>query len=106
MGKEVGFPLALPGGDLMAHMSARHRTRLVDALFEACGGFERAQTWIERNDANYEVFFKIWAKGQARQMTTEHTLGQSAESLVDRLDEIDRRREAKIIDVVPTEIVR
>jgi hypothetical protein len=71
--KPPSFPAVIPGGALMPHLSARHRTALIDGLFEAVGGFERAQAWIEKSDANFEEFFKIWAKGAVRATNVEHT---------------------------------
>ena len=87
MSKFNQFPVAMPGGGLMPHMSARLRTELVDALFVASGGFERALAWIERSDANYEVFFtKIWAKGAARSTNVEVGVSEGVEALLEKLD--------------------
>lgn len=104
MSNEVGFPTVLPGGYLLPHMSARLRTQIMDTLFQITGGVERAQAWIEKSDENYGEFFKMWAKGQARQTAVEHNVGPSVEQMIDRLDERDRKKQELMIDVTPTAV--
>lgn len=93
MTKPWQVPTTMPSGDLMPHMSARLRTHTIDALFEAAGGFERAQAWIEASDDNFgEFFVKVWAKGAAKSSNVEHNVGDSVEALLDKLDAADRAR--------------
>jgi hypothetical protein len=93
------LPTTLPGGSMLPHMSARMRTETIDALFEASGGFERAQAWIEKNDDNYSEFFKIWAKGAVRSSNVEVGVSEGVEALLDKLDK--QERSAGAIDVTP-----
>lgn len=86
----------------MPHMSARMRTETIDALFEASGGFERAQAWIEASPDNYTEFFKIWAKGAVRSSNVEVGVSDSVENLLDKLDQADR---AQTIDAEFVELV-
>lgn len=86
------LPTALPNGDLMPHMSARMRTNMIDALFVAAGGFDRALAWIEKDDDKFGDFFiKVWARGAARTNNVEMALtGGGIESLLDKLDAAER----------------
>ena len=68
-------------------MSARMRTSIVDSLFEASGGHERALAWIEKSDENYGEFFtKVWAKGVAKAVSHEVGVSEGVEALWERLD--------------------
>jgi hypothetical protein len=90
------LPVAIPGGALMPHVSAKLRTELIDALFVASGGFERAQAWIEKSDENYgEIFLTVWAKGAARSTNVELSADDSVEALLAKLD---AGTHAKVID--------
>lgn len=101
MAKPSQLPVALPGGDILPHMSARMRTRTIDALFEATGGFDRAVAWIESSDEAYGEFFtKVWAKGAAKVSNTEITASESVEDLLAKLDAAERNT----IDITPAEI--
>jgi hypothetical protein len=95
------LPVALPGGSLLPHMSARLRTETIDALFVGAGGFEKALAWIEANDDNYAEFFKIWAKGAARSTNVEVGISDGVESLLEKLDAAER---AKTIDGTVREV--
>lgn len=95
------LPVALPGGSLLPHMSARLRTETIDALFVGTGGFNRALAWIEKSDDNYGEFFKIWAKGAVRSSNVEVGVSEGVEKLLDQLDERER---AKTIDATATVI--
>lgn len=88
------LPMVLPSGTMLIHMSACRRRRIMDELWESVGGFERAQAWIEKSDANYETFFKDWMKGSARHMQIEHS---NAESTEDMVDEVERSERAQVI---------
>jgi len=80
------LPVAMPGGPLAPHMSAKLRTEMVDALFVGAGGFDRALTWINKSDENYGEFFKIYARGAVRSSNVELTADDSVENLLSRLD--------------------
>jgi hypothetical protein len=80
------FPVAMPGGQLIPHMSAQRRTQMMDALFEGAGGFDRALAWIEADDANYKEFFRMWARGAVKSMNVEASTPDSVEALLARLD--------------------
>lgn len=82
---------------MMPFMSARLRTQVIDALFEASGGFERALAWIDKDDANYGEFFKIYAKGAIRPTQIEHT---ASESLEDALAKLDAGEHARVVEGV------
>lgn len=101
MSKLPALPIGLPGGELMPHMSARARTRTIDALFEAAGGFERALAWIDRGDENFGEFFtKVWAKGAAKPVSVEHSASEGVEALLEKLDAAER----DTIDITPQHI--
>jgi hypothetical protein len=101
MPKVPALPIALPGGEMMPHMSARMRTRTIDALFEASGGFDRALAWIEHSNENFGEFFtKVWAKGAAKPMSVEHTASEGVEALLEKLDQAERQT----IDITPRDV--
>lgn len=82
-----GLPVAMPGGTLLPHMSARHRTQVFDTAFEMLGGVDRLVAWAEASDENYGDFLKLFARGQAKATTTELTAGSvSVEELLAQLD--------------------
>lgn len=90
-------PLALPGGALMPHLSARRRHEICDTVFEMLGGVERLHHEANRDRESYWEFMKMWQKGLPRAVATEHSANtDSMEKLLDRLDE--RERGAKTID--------
>lgn len=89
------LPIAMPGGSMMPHMSARLRTEMIDALFVGAGGFERALAWIEKDDDNYGEFFKIYAKGAIRSTNVELSADDSVEALLSKLDAGEH---ARVID--------
>ena len=94
----------MPSGALLPHMSARLRTETIDALFVGAGGFERALSWIQKSDANYEEFFKLWAKGAARHTNMEIGVSEGVEALLEKLDEQDRASRATVINGHATEV--
>lgn len=90
------LPIALPGGHLVPHMSARRRSEVVDTVFEQVGGVEKMVAWVEKSDDNYGAFVtKVWAKGMLKNVSTEHHLGGGVEDL---LDQLDRAEKATVID--------
>lgn len=80
------LPIAMPGGAMMPHISARLRTEMIDALFIGSGGFDRALAWINASDDNYGDFFKIYAKGAIRSTNVQLEADDSIEALLARLD--------------------
>lgn len=81
-------PIPVAGGALLPHMSARQRTATIDALFEGCGGFERAKAWIESSDENYGKFFmQVWAKGAEKAVSVEHDVSDTFEAALAKLDQ-------------------
>lgn len=99
MSRRWTLPEGLPGGDLIPMMSARRRTELVDALFEASGGFQRALAWIDKSDDNYgEFFIKVWAKGAIRPTQIEDHRASDIEELLARLDAGEH---AKVVNPEP-----
>lgn len=64
----------------------------MDYLFQATGGAQRAQDWIEASDDNYKEFFKMWARGASRSSTTEIHASESVEAILARLDAGDSAR--------------
>jgi hypothetical protein len=98
------LPMALPGGELLPHMSARRRTEIVDTVFEGIGGVERLAAYASRNDENYGNFIKIWAKGQAKASSVEVHGSEGVENMLKRLDERDRRRQLEIVDTTCEEV--
>jgi hypothetical protein len=89
------LPVAMPGGSLMPHVSAKLRTEMVDALFIGAGGFERALAWVNSSEDCYGEFFKIWAKGAVRSTNVELSADDSVEALLAKLDAGEH---AKVID--------
>jgi hypothetical protein len=93
------LPLAMPGGELLPHMSARRRTEIIDAVFEDAGGPEKLSAWVRKSDENYGDFIlKLWGKGAARVTNMEVTASDGIESLLKKLDQREREREANVID--------
>lgn len=96
------LPLALPGGQLMPHMSARRRHEVMDTVFEMLGGTERLHHEANRNSDSYWEFMKMWSKGLPRAVATEHSVNNES------VDELLKRLEAKerdgYIDVTPQEV--
>lgn len=89
--------MQLHGGDLSPFMSGQARTRVIDALFEASGGFNRALAWIEANDDNYGQFFiKVYAKGAIRPTVAENA--PNAQTVEELLAKIDAGEHAKVVE--------
>lgn len=104
MPAKAQFPMTMPGGDIMPHMSARNRTRMMDLVFEGSGGFDRLLAFAEKNDENYTVFFKEWAKGAVRSSNVEVGVSEGVENLLDRLDARDKAANAQVINADFTEV--
>jgi hypothetical protein len=86
------LPIALPGGQLLPHMSARHRHEIMDTVFEMLGGTERL---AHEADREYWEFMKLYGKGLPRAVSTEHSVGGGVEDL---LDQLDRAEKATVIE--------
>lgn len=88
MSKWEQFPMTVPGGALMNHVSARLRQETVDAVFQASGGFDRLLAFTERNEDNYKFFLQhMWAKGLPRVSNAEVSVDAGGvEELLSRLD--------------------
>lgn len=90
------FPLTLPGGQLMPHMSSRRRHEICDTVFEMLGGVERLHHEANRNNESYWEFMKMWQKGLPRAVATEPTTGN--EQLEDMLKRLDAATNAQVIN--------
>jgi hypothetical protein len=99
------LPIALPGGQLMPHMSARRRHEIIDTVFEMVGGVERLAHQVEKNDESYWEFMKLWGKGLPRAVATEHSATASVEGLLDKLDALDRSDKATVINGEAVEVI-
>lgn len=87
------LPMALPGGQLMPHLSAKRRHQVMDTVFEMLGGPERLHHEANRDRDSYWEFMKMWAKGLPRAVATEHSVNnESVEELLKRLDRADNAR--------------
>jgi hypothetical protein len=88
MSKWDQFPMTVPGGGLMPHVSARLRQETVDAVFQAAGGFDRLLAFTEANEDNYKFFLQhLWGKGLPRVTNAEVSVdADGVEALLARLD--------------------
>ncbi len=82
----ASLPEVMPTGDLLPHMSARARRATIDAVMYNLGGEERITEWARSNDSNFEVFFKTWAKGEAKPETRGNVPQDGIETILARLD--------------------
>lgn len=89
------LPIAMPGGGLLPHMSARLRTEIIDAVFEGVGGPEKLRAWVEASDENYGKFIEMWARGAVKSTNVELTASEGIENLLEKLDRADN---AKLIE--------
>lgn len=101
MSKPAQLPTSLPGGLMLPHLSARMRTQIIDTVFEMNGGVERFHAWTEKSDENYGEFLKMWAKGASKAVSTEHSVSDGVEALLEKLDE--QERFANAVDITPRE---
>lgn len=91
------FPLSLPGGQMMPHMSARRRHEIADTVFEMLGGVERLHHEANRDRESYWDFMKtIWAKGLPRAVASEPTA--SNEQVEEMLKRLDQAENAQVIN--------
>ena len=90
-----GLPVAMPGGSLLPHMSARHRSQVFDTAFEMLGGVDRLVAWAEASDDNYKEFLRLYGRGQARASTTELTT--ATVSVEELLAQLDAGEHAKVV---------
>lgn len=82
--------MALPGGEMLPYMSARRRHEVCDVVFEMVGGVQKLAAETEKNSESYWEFMKLWAKGLPRAVSTEHTVSEGVEALLDKLDASER----------------
>lgn len=88
MSESPKFPMTLPGGQLMPHMSARRRHEICDTVFEMLGGVERLRHEANRDRESYWGFMKLWSRGLPRAVATEHSVNnESVEELLKKLDQ-------------------
>jgi hypothetical protein len=79
-------------------MSARRRHEIMDTVFEMTGGVERLVHQVNKDDASYWEFLKLWGKGLPRVAAVEHGATVGVETLLEKLDELDRSDNAKVIE--------
>lgn len=104
MSGENKFPLTLPGGQLMPHMSARRRHEICDTVFEMLGGVERMHHEANRDpEAYWEFMTKLWGKGLPRAVATEHSVNN--ESIEDMLKKLEQHENIKVINGTAQEII-
>jgi len=74
-------------GELLPSMSSRRRHEIVDLAFEMGGGVERLAHCINKSDDTFMDFVKsVWSKGLPRAVAVEHSVSDSVDALLDRLD--------------------
>lgn len=88
MSKWDQFPMTVPGGGLMPHVSARLRQETVDAVFQAAGGFDKLLAFTESSEDNYKFFLQhLWGKGLPRVTNAEVSVdADGVEALLAKLD--------------------
>lgn len=89
------LPVALPGGAMLPHLSARLRTATVDAVFMMTGGPERLADWANKPENYGDFITKVWAKGMAKSVSAELTA--DTQSLEGLLAQIDAGEHAKVV---------
>lgn len=89
------LPVAMPGGSLLPHMSARLRTETIDAVFHNIGGPEAMTAWAESNNENRTKFYEMWSRGAVRSSNVEVGVSDGVEALLEKLD---RAESAKLIN--------
>lgn len=94
-------PVTLPGGMLVPFMSARRRHEICDIVFENLGGAQRLEHEANKDQDSFWKFMGLWSKGLPRAATTEHTVDNGLETLLDKLD---KAANAKVIDGSFTEV--
>ena len=77
-------PSVTPSGMLVPFMSARRRHEICDIVFEMIGGVQRLAHEAERDPKWF--YGSLWVKGLPRAVSTEHTVDNGVESLLDKLD--------------------
>ena len=92
MSKTAQLPCSLPGGEMLPHMSARRRHEICDVVFEMIGGVPRLAAEAEKSSESYWEFMKLWSKGLPKVASTEHSVTEGVESLLDKLDAAERAK--------------
>lgn len=88
-------PVTTSAGLLVPFMSSRRRHEICDIVFENLGGSQRLEHEANKNSESFWEFMKLWAKGLPRAVSTEHSVDNGVESLLDKLD---RAANAKTIE--------
>lgn len=82
------LPVTTPNGLLVPFMSARRRHEICDIVFEQLGGVQRLAHEAGKDSESYWAFMtKLWGKGLPRATSTEHTVDNGVESLLEKLDQ-------------------
>jgi|GEM_PF-4138134 len=90
--------MALPGGELLEHMTLRRRRELIDLAFEQMGGLPRLVDAFNKSDETAREFFiKLWGKGIPRPVAVDPGAGGGMEDMIKRLEDADRAERATII---------
>ena len=101
MAKLPPLPTTLPGGVMVPFLSARRRHEIADIVFENLGGVERLTHESDRSPAAYWEFIKsVWSRGLPKAVSTEHSVADGVESLLERLDHMERAAGATVIENV------
>ena len=107
MSRAPALPVAMPGGDLLPHMSARRRRQAIDNIYAMVGGEERTVHEIDRDKtgAAYWRFFDAWARGAGRPLSVEHTMNtDSVEALWEKIDAREQDKAGQVIEFTAREV--
>lgn len=77
---------------MLPHMSAKRRYEILDIAFEMTGGITRLAHEMNKSTEGYWEGMKLWGKGLPKIASTEHSVTEGVESLLDRLDEAERAK--------------
>jgi len=89
---------------MVPFMSARRRHEIADIVFENLGGTERLTHEADKSSEAYWEFIKsVWAKGLPKALSTEHNVSDGVESLLDKLDLLERSENAVVIEATDAE---
>lgn len=87
MSTRPALPMTTGAGLMVPFMSARRRHEICDIVFEQLGGVERlAHEAGKDSDAYWQFMTKLWGKGLPRATSTEHSVDNGVETLLEALD--------------------